>query len=107
MKTHRINTTNLGLDFVHSKTKLQILLESLEDKTKSHTNMMQGYLWACRNEVNWKPKSLLQVCMEGKTLVYDIAQYTSPNDVSVLYDTEPFFDPKTFIDTGFTNLWCP
>ena len=69
--------------------------------------MMQGYLWACRKEHKCKPKSLLQVCMEGKTLVYDIAQYTTPNDVTVLYDTELFFSPKTFVDTGFRNLWCP
>ena len=43
--------------------------------------------------------------MEGKTLVYDICQYTTPKDVTVLYDTGLFFSPKTFVDTGFRNLW--
>ena len=71
IKTHKIKTTNLGLDF--DKNKMQIMLEALEDKTRSHTYLMQDYLWATRRDPLCKPESLLQVSMEGKTLIYDIA----------------------------------
>ena len=71
MKTHQIKTNNLGLDL--EKDRIQIMLEALEDKTRSHTYLMQDYLWACRRDDLSKPESLLQVSMEGKTLIYDIA----------------------------------
>ena len=71
MKTHQIKTINLGVDI--EKDRIQIMLEALEDKTRSHTYLMQDYLWACRRDDLSKPESLLQVSMEGKTLIYDIA----------------------------------